>query len=87
MSEYKRLYRSRDNRMIGGVAAGLGEFLGIDPTVMRLMFVMIAFAAGGGVIAYIVMMLVVPEEPLEGKVEIVEPEPKPKAKAKTKTKK
>ena len=89
MSEYNRLYRSRDDRMIGGVAAGLGEFLGIDPTIIRLLFVVIAFAGGGGIIAYIVMMLVVPEKPLAGEVEVIEPKPKTttKTKAKTKTKK
>jgi phage shock protein C len=64
MSEYKRLYRSRDNRMIGGVAGGLGEYLGIDPTIVRLLFVIFTFGVGSGVIAYLVMMLVVPEEPL-----------------------
>ena len=86
MSEYNRLYRSRDNRMIAGVAYGLGEFLGIDPTVIRLLFVFSIFIGGTGVLAYFVMMLVVPEEPLEGAVEVVEPAPKPKAAPKTKTK-
>ncbi len=63
----KILYRSRDNRMIGGVCAGLGEYLGIDPTVVRLIF---AFGAiffgfpGALVFAYIAMLLVVPEEPM-----------------------
>ncbi|MGD8455582.1 MAG: PspC domain-containing protein [Anaerolineales bacterium] len=88
MSEYNRLYRSRDNRMIAGVAYGLGEFLGIDPTVIRLLFVFSIFIGGTGVLAYFVMMLVVPEEPLDGEIEVVEATPKPKTttKAKTKTK-
>jgi phage shock protein C len=64
MSEAKRLYRSRDNRMIGGVAGGLGEYLGMDPTIVRLIFILLAFGVGSGVLAYLVMMLVVPEEPL-----------------------
>jgi phage shock protein C len=76
MSEYNRLYRSRDNRMIAGVAYGLGEFLGIDPTIMRLLFVFSIFIGGTGALAYFVMMLVVPEEPLEGEVEIIEPKEK-----------
>jgi phage shock protein C len=88
MSEYKRLYRSRDHRMIAGVAYGLGEFLGIDPTIIRLIFFFSIFLGGTGVLAYFIMMLVVPEEPLGGEVEVVEPAPKPKTatKAKTKTK-
>jgi phage shock protein PspC (stress-responsive transcriptional regulator) len=65
----KQLYRSRDDRMIGGVCAGLGEFFGIDPTIMRLFFVFgaIFFGFPGAlVLTYIVMLLVVPEAPLEG---------------------
>ncbi len=63
---YKTLYRSRHNRMIGGVAAGLGDYLGIDPTVVRLLFVLVAIVGwiAPAVIVYLVMMFVVPEEPL-----------------------
>jgi len=65
MSETKRLYRSRDNRMIGGVAGGLGEYFGIDPTLVRLIFIFFSFVPPTtGVLAYLVMMLVVPEAPL-----------------------
>ncbi len=76
MSKYNRLYRSRDHRMIAGVAYGLGEFLGIDPTIIRLLFVFSIFIGGTGALAYFVMMLVVPEEPLEGEVEVIEPKEK-----------
>jgi phage shock protein PspC (stress-responsive transcriptional regulator) len=64
----KQLYRSRENRMIGGVCAGLGEFFGIDPTIVRLFFVFgaIFFGFPGAlVLIYIVMLFVVPEAPLE----------------------
>ncbi len=63
---YKTLYRSRTNRIIGGVAAGLGDYLGIDPTVVRLLFVLVAIIGwvAPAVIVYLVMMFVVPEEPL-----------------------
>jgi phage shock protein C len=65
-NQYKRLYRKREGRMIGGVCAGLGEYLGIDPTVVRLLFVLLAIGGvGGGILAYLVMLLVVPEEPME----------------------
>lgn len=64
----KQLYRSRENRMIGGVCAGLGEFFGIDPTIVRLFFVFGALFfgfPGALVLIYIVLLLVVPEAPLE----------------------
>lgn len=65
MSEnYKRLYRSRDNRMIAGVCGGLGEYFNIDPTLIRLLFVAaVFFGIGGGALAYLIMMILVPEEP------------------------
>ena len=63
--EEKKLYRSRDNRMIGGVAAGLAEYFDIDATIVRLAFVFFGLAGiGGGALVYIIMMLVVPEEPM-----------------------
>ena len=63
--EYKKLYRSRNNRMIGGVCAGLGDFFGIDPTVIRLLFVFgMIFGYGSLAAVYFVLLLVVPEEPL-----------------------
>jgi len=63
-TEYKRLYRSRRERMIAGVCGGLAEYFSIDPTLVRLFFVFTALLGGPGLIAYIVMMIVVPEEPL-----------------------
>jgi phage shock protein C len=59
----KRLYRSRDDRMISGVCAGLADYIDIDPTIVRLLFVLGLFAGGATFWAYLVMMLVVPEEP------------------------
>ena len=60
--DVKRLYRSQNNRMIAGVAGGLGEFLGIDPTLIRLIFAMSIIFMGTGVLLYLVMWLIVPEE-------------------------
>jgi phage shock protein C len=67
--------------MVAGVCAGLGDYLDIDPTVIRLIFVFGAILTGSGLFwAYIVMMLVVPEEPLaseavvESQAEDVSPE-------------
>jgi phage shock protein C len=63
---YKTLYRSRNNRIVGGVAAGLGEYLGVDPTLVRLIFVLVAIVGwiAPAVIVYLVMMFIVPEEPI-----------------------
>jgi phage shock protein C len=63
----KKLYRSRSNRIISGVCAGLGEFFGIDATVVRLIFVLgMVFGFGSFAFAYLVMIIVVPEEPVAG---------------------
>lgn len=63
--ESRKLYRSRNNRMIVGVCAGLADFFGIDPTVIRLLFVVGALLGFGSfILIYIVMFIVVPEEPL-----------------------
>ena len=58
----KRLYRSEDDRMIAGVCAGLAEYIDIDPTIVRLLFVLGLFVGGATFWAYLVMMMVVPEE-------------------------
>ncbi len=61
----RKLTRSRTNRMIFGVCAGLAEFFGIDPTVVRLVFVAGALLGFGSfVLIYLVMFFVVPEEPV-----------------------
>ena len=63
----KKLYRSRSNRMLFGVCAGLGEYFSIDVTVVRLLFVLgllLGFGTLG--LVYLVMMFVVPEEPVAG---------------------
>jgi len=59
----KKLYRSRTNRMIFGVCGGLGEFFGIDTTIVRLVFVLGALLGFGSfILIYLVMFFVVPEE-------------------------
>jgi len=59
----KRLYRSREDRWIGGVCGGLGRFLQVDPAPIRLGFIALSLWDGIGVLVYLVMLLVVPEEP------------------------
>jgi phage shock protein C len=64
-TQTKKLFRSRTERMISGVCGGLGNYLNVDPTLIRLIFVFGALVTGSGLFwAYLVMMLVVPEEPL-----------------------
>jgi phage shock protein C len=63
--ESKKLYRSLNNKMLGGVAAGLGEYLNIDPTIVRLGFVALALMGGPGLVVYLIMWLVVPPEPFD----------------------
>jgi phage shock protein PspC (stress-responsive transcriptional regulator) len=61
-TEYKQLTRSISNRMIAGVCAGLGDYLNIDPTVVRLLFVLGFFLTGPGIfVAYLIMAIIVPE--------------------------
>jgi phage shock protein C len=62
--EIKRLYRSRKDRMVAGVCGGLASYIGIDPTLVRLLFVLGLFAVGSTFLAYIIMMIVIPEEPI-----------------------
>ena len=62
MTEYKTLTRSKSNRMIGGVCAGLGDYLNIDPTIVRLLFVLGFFAFNGAMLlVYLIMAIVTPE--------------------------
>jgi phage shock protein C len=64
-TDYKQLTRSTSNRMIAGVCAGLGEYLNIDPTVVRLLFILALFLTGPGIlIAYLIMAIIIPEPAL-----------------------
>jgi phage shock protein C len=63
-TQYKKLYRSRENRMLGGVCGGLGEYFDIDPTLVRLLFILGAFLGipGALVLVYLAMLIIVPQE-------------------------
>lgn len=56
----RKLYRSQTQKMIAGVCGGLAEFLNLDPTVVRLIFVLLALGAGHGVLIYLVLWLIMP---------------------------
>ena len=62
--DYKRLYRSNTDVMLSGVAAGLAEYFNLDPTLIRLLFVLLGLATGGAaLLAYLVMWIIVPRKP------------------------
>lgn len=56
----KKVYRSNNNAVIGGVCSGLGHFLGIDPVIIRLLFAVMFFGFGFGIILYIIMWVIIP---------------------------
>ena len=58
----KRLYRSKKERIIAGVCGGLGEYFGIDPTIVRIIWVLLGLMGGSGIIAYIIAWIIIPEE-------------------------
>lgn len=58
----KRLYRSRNQRMICGVCGGIGEYFNIDPTIIRLVWVLFGLT-GSGLLVYIVAAIVIPDAP------------------------
>lgn len=59
--ETKKLYKSKNNRMIFGVCGGLGEYLNVDPTIIRLLAVLLGLT-GSGLIAYIIGAVIIPEQ-------------------------
>jgi len=58
----RRLYRSETNRMFGGVCGGFGEYFGIDPTIVRVLAVLLTLTIGLGVLAYIVLWIIIPTQ-------------------------
>lgn len=58
----KKLYRSRTDRKIWGICGGLAKYLDMDPTVVRIIAIVSIFISGIGIITYIVMRIMVPEE-------------------------
>lgn len=60
---YKRLYRSRQDKKIAGVCAGLAAYFAVDPVLIRLIFVLFFLAGGAAFLVYVVMWLIVPLEP------------------------
>lgn len=62
----KKLYRSESNRVIAGVCGGIAEYFEIDPTLVRLGFVIFSLASGSGVLLYLIAAVVMPKSELAG---------------------
>lgn len=58
---YKKLYKSNMNRKICGVCGGIGEYYNIDPTVIRLLWILFACCGGSGILAYLIAAIIIPE--------------------------
>lgn len=61
----KKLCRSATDKKLGGVCAGIAEYLDIDPTVIRLVWVIFTLLGGAGILAYVIALLVMPNPPVE----------------------
>ena len=64
--EKKRLYRSHDGRVVAGVCAGLADYFGVDPTLVRLAFALFTVFGGAGILLYLCAWIVIPEEGGDG---------------------
>lgn len=58
----KRIYRSSTDKMVGGVCGGLGEYFEIDPTIIRIIWLVCVFVAGGGLFAYLLALIIIPSD-------------------------
>jgi len=61
----RRLYRSRRNQVVGGVAGGVAEYFDIDPTIVRIAWALLGMAWGTGILVYLICWLVIPLNPVQ----------------------
>jgi phage shock protein C len=66
MDPSEKLYRSRTNRQVAGVCGGLAQRFNVDATLIRVLFVLLGLFGGGGILLYIAMWIIVPQEPPAG---------------------
>ena len=69
----KKLYRSQSSSMIAGICGGLGEYFNVDPTIVRIAAVLLIFANGMGLLAYIIGWIIIPRHPIM-EMEVTPPE-------------
>jgi phage shock protein C len=63
MDPARKLYRSRTDRKLAGVCGGLAEYFNLDPTLIRVLFIVLAVLGGSGIIIYLAMWILVPNQP------------------------
>lgn len=61
----KKLYKSNTNKMVCGVCGGLGEFLGVDPTIIRLVWAVLGLMGGTGIVAYLIAAVIIPNSVID----------------------
>jgi phage shock protein C len=70
--EVKKLNRSTDDRWLAGVCGGLAKYFNVDPTLVRVIFVVLALIGLGGVIIYLILWVIIPPEPTEEEQEMID---------------
>lgn len=65
MAQVKKIYRSKSQRILGGVCGGIAEYFGVDPTIVRLGWILLSLFWGVGIIMYILAWIVIPEQNAE----------------------
>ena len=65
MAKNKKIYKVNEGKMIDGVCAGIAEYFDADPTVIRLLWILLCAMGGSGILAYIICMIVFPREDVE----------------------
>lgn len=63
MEKVKRLYRSGENKMLAGICGGIAEYLNVDPTIIRLLWILFCFAGGAGLLFYLIAWIIIPRNP------------------------
>jgi phage shock protein C len=63
MDPNRKLYRSKTNRKLAGVCGGLAQYFNVDATVIRVLFALLAVLGGSGLVLYLAMWIIVPNEP------------------------
>ncbi|HEV8166574.1 MAG TPA: PspC domain-containing protein [Actinomycetota bacterium] len=63
MDSTRKLYRSKTDRKVAGVCGGLAQYFNIDPTLIRVLFVVLAILGGSGLVLYVALWIIVPREP------------------------
>jgi phage shock protein C len=63
MDSTRKLYRSKTDRKVAGVCGGLAQYFNIDPTLIRVLFIVLAILGGSGLVLYLALWIIVPKEP------------------------